>query len=114
MKPEEGNSELSTLSVVDSNRLAAEREILFEGLERVANGGESEESYRALSIVAADFFPALFADGLHSEIAWHPAAWQLFKFYQDCLRKLWSGDFALKKNDGTDFLDGPYLNYLLG
>lgn len=114
MKHRESNDEFSTLSVVDSNRLADERDILFEGLERVVNSGESEEGYKELSLAAADFFPARFEDGLHCEIAWHPSAWQLFKFYQGCLRKLWSGDFASQKYNGTVFLDGPYLNYLLG
>jgi hypothetical protein len=114
MKPDESNGEPSTLSVVESNRLAVEREFLFEGLERVVNDGETEEIYRDLSLTAADFFPAQFADGLHSEIAWHPAAWQLFRFYQGCLRRLWSGDFLVQRNDATLFLDGPYLNYLLG
>ena len=55
-----------------------------------------------------------FANGLHSKIAWNPAAWQLFKFFQGCLRRLWSGDFASQTADGTRFLDGPYLSYLLG
>jgi hypothetical protein len=115
MKPTEINEQFPTFSVIRSNRLAPEaREILFDGLERVVNGGESEEGYRELSSVAADFFPARFGNNLHSEIAWHPSAWQLFRFYQGCLRKLWSGDFALQMGPTTRFLDGPYLNYLLG
>jgi len=95
------------------NRLAKEeRARLFEGLERIINAADSPEACSDLALAAPSFWPIDTVGGT-KPIRWDPAAWPLFIAFRNYLRKLWVGDVI---KDGTDhvFLDGVYLNYLLG
>ncbi|MGB2666263.1 MAG: hypothetical protein WAK48_19830 [Candidatus Acidiferrum sp.] len=110
--------EYGTLSIHQPNRRADEDEKarLFEGLERFVNVGDSSEEYAQLAVAARSFWPIkvygpVGEKGLDQPIEWDPAGQSLYKAFRDYLRRVWVGDF--RPNENT-WLDGKYLNYLLG
>ncbi len=117
MAAKDVRSERSTLPKVQPNHRAEdEKARLFEGLERFVNGGDSSEEYAQLAIVARSFWPIKVSgpvgeNGSDRPIEWDAAGQSLYKAFRDYLRRVWVGDF--RPNENT-WLDGVYLNYLLG
>jgi hypothetical protein len=68
-----------------------ERGRLFEGLQAVANTGDSEQEYTTV----AKRWPSFWPRG-SEELAWSSQLHTNFLFYRDNLRLLWRGSFSSK------------------
>jgi hypothetical protein len=76
----------------------ADRERLWNGLERFVNCEDSNDAYRALSLAFADFWPAEIAhyqttdEGECASLNWYQAGQKFFLFYRDTLKEIWRGE----------------------
>lgn len=93
-----------TISMRIANRKArADRESPLNALETFANLGETPEDWKRFRLKCPEFFPEdltewfyLFAEHWATKFAAYPEARASIKppllFYQDCLRRVWTGD----------------------
>jgi len=89
------------------NRLAREtKELLYNGLERIVNAGNSESDYLEIAKMYDSFWPLDTQDPNTGLIRWHPAAHDLFLVFRDYLRKIWITD--------RESLESGRLEVLLG
>lgn len=89
------------------NRLAPEtKELLYNGLERIVNVGDSLNEYLGLARTHETFWPWDTQDADTGLIQWDPAAHDVFLVFRDYLRKIWVSD--------RESLEGGHLDVLLG
>jgi hypothetical protein len=77
---------------------------LWKGLERFANTDDGIENYRSLGKAFPTLWPLPFGDWdpiplpRAHDAAWSAAAWPIFRFYRDALRRFWVRDPNLFDN----------------
>ena len=102
------------------NRLAREtKELLYNGLERIVNVGDSQSEYLELAKMCDSFWPLETQDRKAGFVRWDPAAHDLFMVFRNYLRKVWVSDRKSLENGHLDvllgldllFADHPELEY---
>src|ERR1700693_435216 len=102
-----------------SNRLARENmELLYSGLERIVNVGNSLSQYLELAKTYESFWPLDTIDpdiGFKTQqsglIRWVPAAHGVFLVFRNYLRRVWVSDRESLENGHLDILLGLDLNF---
>jgi hypothetical protein len=106
LEPENWRRDSSVFSFW-SNRLAPEaKALLYNGLERIVNVGDSESEYLELVKMCDSFWPLDIQDRVAGLIRWDPAAHGVFLVFRDYLRKVWVSD--------RESLGSGHLDVLLG
>jgi hypothetical protein len=102
------------------NRLAPETKgLLYNGLERVVNVGDSLSEYLELAKMCESFWPLDTQDADAGLIRWDPAAHGVFLVFRNYLRRIWVSDRESLENGHLDvllglnlaFADHPELEY---
>lgn len=89
------------------NRLAPEtKELLYSGLGRIVNVGDSQSEYLELAKMCDSFWPLDTQDPEAGFMRWDPVAHDLFMVFRNYLRRVWVSD--------RESLESGHLDVLLG
>ena len=80
--------------------------LLYNGLERIVNVGDSESEYLEVPKTCDSFWPLDTQDPETGRVRWHPAAHSVFLVFRDYLRKVCVSD--------RESLESGHLDILLG
>ncbi len=82
-----------TVKNFDPNQLVhEEKELLFAGLEKFVNVGDSPEDFKKFSLGFPKFFPIEISNPRKRDISWTDQSQGIFYDIRDVLRRIWKGD----------------------